>query len=752
MSDKLFIEDICRKLKPIFGKKIDEIYLRYSIAETREEKEEIISVLNLLYKKHLGELLDRNILLEPPKAEIIKGDYNLATVSYSGKRLYPFGLREKDWPRHVCISGMSGSGKTTFAFSILDSLIKHNKSFLVFDWKKSFRPLCKAAPDVMCFTIGNNSVSNLFRVNINKPPRGINAKEWINVLCDLLVEGFAVSYGVHKVLLETLDKSFKAWGVYEGSENYPTWHHIKYDLENALSKAKGRESGWVESALRIATVLTFGNFGDICNSKEEGLSIEDILDKKVILELNALSNIEKKFFCEYVLTYIYKFKKANQKTIEGKFDYAVLVDEAHNIFLKRPTSFAQESVTDMIYREMREYGTSLICLDQHISKLSDSIKGNSACVVAFQQQLPQDISDISSLMQISEDKNYFSMLNVGNAIVKLSERYTSPFLIETPLLDIVKENISDRYVRERVELLLNTRGFLGNSNREKLEDFKKNVPEVNMELSRDGQEISSNVVSTNQVNPLSGNVNNCEDDNQIFTNEMVQKKINEVNELINKRYGKDIVNKEDKNDVENKINVDSCEDKLNSNISHQKTSKEYFEEKERELADVELNSKKRKRLQNGESFDAVQQVLYDFVSKKLNEGRSLKELERMLEENKEEGGYSLSDIGVVINFALKEKFNTDADLQIQENKNNIEKKIYKGDIPISNSLTDEQKMFLSFLQNNPNIDYGVTVIYKHLGLSSRKGNEVKNQLLQQNLIKVEEIRSNKGWKKVIRLS
>ena len=29
----------------------------------------------------------------------------------------------------------------------------------------------------------------------------------------------------------------------------------------------------------------------------------------------------------------------------------------------------------MIYRELREYGISLICLDQHISKLSDTVKG-----------------------------------------------------------------------------------------------------------------------------------------------------------------------------------------------------------------------------------------------------------------------------------------------------------------------------------------------------------------------------------------
>ena len=37
---------------------------------------------------------------------------------------------------------------------------------------------------------------------------------------------------------------------------------------------------------------------------------------KAIFELNSLSNIEKKFFCEFILTYIYKHKKAKQSKID----------------------------------------------------------------------------------------------------------------------------------------------------------------------------------------------------------------------------------------------------------------------------------------------------------------------------------------------------------------------------------------------------------------------------------------------------
>jgi hypothetical protein len=471
------VEEICNKLRPVFGKKIDEVYLQYSMAEGREEREDIAHMLNALYHKNLNKLLDQGVLLEPPRKESVEGDYPLATVSYAGKKLYSFALRERDWPRHVCVTGMSGSGKTTFAFNIIQNFIKQDKNFLVFDWKKSFRPLIKASPEIMCITVGDDRVSNVFRTNINVPPKGVPPKEWINVLCDLLTESFSASFGVHKVLLETLDEAFKEWGIYNGSENYPTWNHIKWRLDEKMDKVKTRESGWLESAMRIATVLTFGDFGKVVNYKgEDSITVDELLDKKVLMELSALGGIEKKFFCEFILTYIYKLKKARQNTPDSKFDHAIVVDEAHNIFLKKPTHFSNESVTDMIYREMREYGTSLVCLDQHISKISDTVKGNSACHIAFQQQLPQDIFDISDLMQLRESKHFFSQLEVGTAIVKLSERYQMPFLIEVPMSPLRKENVTDADVKGRMDAILSGRAIENGEDEEFRKELVKETP------------------------------------------------------------------------------------------------------------------------------------------------------------------------------------------------------------------------------------------------------------------------------------
>ena len=184
----LSVEEICNKLRPVFGKKIDQIYFQYTVANGREEQDEIVHVLNALYQKHLNQLLDKGVLLEPPRKEAIDGDYTLAKVSYAGRKLFDFKLRERDWPRHVCVTGMSGSGKTTFAFKIIESLNKNNKPYLIFDWKKSFRPLLDKDNTILAFTVGDDEVANLFKTNINQPPKGVAPKEWINVLSDLLTE------------------------------------------------------------------------------------------------------------------------------------------------------------------------------------------------------------------------------------------------------------------------------------------------------------------------------------------------------------------------------------------------------------------------------------------------------------------------------------------------------------------------------------------------------------------------------------
>ena len=651
------IEEISKKLKPLFGKKIDGLYLKYSLAETLEEKNEILQFLKILYEKNLNKLLDTQVLLEPPKKQDVQGEYPLAQVEYNGKELFTFGLNEKDWSRHMCVTGMSGSGKTTFAFKILDNFIQKKKPFLVLDWKKSFRPLTTTNPDLLTFTIGNEKVSNLFKMNINRPPVGVEPKEWINVLCDILTESFGTSFGVHKVLLETLDEIFEKWGIYEGGKHYPNWLHVKKMLEIRAKDARGRETEWFESALRIASVLTFGSFGKVISyDGKKSLPIEDLFDKQVVFELNSLGNIEKKFFCEFVLTYIYKLKKAQERKANENFNYAILVDEAHNVFLKNKTNFLSESVTDMVYREMREYGISLICLDQHVSKLSDTVKGNSACSIAFQQQLPEDIREISSLMQLEDKKEVFSRIPVGSAIVKLSERHTSPFLVKIPFTELRNQQLSDEKIASKMDCLI--QGI----------SLEKQDPEFKQALVGEPIEIPQTIGLKEQT---------------------ITEQIPKIQEILIEEIP--------------------------------------------EVKEIPLTK--------------TQEVLYDFVLKKLDQGIEFKKIENMLEKATSENLYNLSDVLTVVNKALKERLSKGINVQTR-----LKSTLARSESDSKEDLGKDEKRFISFLELNSNHEDSTIEIYKKVGLSTRKGNVIKNKLLEKGLIKIEEKRYAQGWKKLIRPS
>lgn len=639
MQSMKTVEELCRKLRPIFGSKIDRLYLQYTLADTLEKRLEIERIINALYQKYINQvILTEKILLEPPRKEEIKGEYPLGLITYADRNLYPFELREEDWIRHLCITGMSGSGKTNFAYQILGNLIIKKKPFMVFDWKKGFRSLTKIDKNIMLFTVGNENVSNLFRFNINKPPKNTNPKEWLNFLCDLISECFSTSFGVHKILLNVLDNAFREFGVYEGSGNYPTWLQIKDRLEN-LNVERGRESEWLTSAQRIAHILTFGSFGEAINYKGfDSMSIEELFDKRVIFELDALGTIEKKFFCEFVLGYIYKYMKKNNQTVKD-FKYSILVDEAHNIFLKDRPNFLKETITDVIYREIREYGIGLICLDQHISKLSDVVAGNSATNIAFQQILPNDVEVISSLMSLKEHKNFFSMLSVGQAIVMATGRFHSTFLINVPLINLRSKIVSDKeimnmmkdYILKYRKLKIFDEDVRIEKLRKKIEDFKK----VESVFKQSGVETT----------------------NEAILNQVKIKETIEAKGLVNH---------------------------LQQNIYLQ--SKDLLK-----------------------TFKDIKAVKKYFLNQ----------------------GFKLTDINRALN-----KLVVDV-------KNSRE---YEEDVVLDN----EEKKILKYVYKNPNKN--TSQLYKDLKLSARKGNYLKNKLLSNGMIKINEVRNNKGWEKTIVLS
>ena len=84
------VKQLCRKLRPVVGSRIDKIWQAYLI-EDDKGKEELEEHLKLLSSSVISEKLDKDdIYLFPPPDERACGPYYMGHVLYNNKCLYPF--------------------------------------------------------------------------------------------------------------------------------------------------------------------------------------------------------------------------------------------------------------------------------------------------------------------------------------------------------------------------------------------------------------------------------------------------------------------------------------------------------------------------------------------------------------------------------------------------------------------------------------------------------------------------------------
>lgn len=420
------IEDVFRKLKPILGERIDRLWLAYQ--SDPKARRTIESILGLLAAKYLGENYEKNqILLEPPAEDKAWGEYPLGTVYYGERPCYSFGLREDEWVQHVSIFGRTGSGKTNVGFLILRNFLEKGKPFLVFDWKRSYRDLIKK-DNIKVFTVGRNSSPFYFNPLIS--PKGTEPTVWLKKLIEILCHAYFLGEGVSYLLLKAIDWAYRKYGVYEDPKQYPAFEDVKEWIDSC--RTKGREAMWMDSTKRTIGTLCFGEIGKALNVRKS-VPIGDLLKDNVIFELDALTNSDKTFFTEALLLWIHHYR-LNQGE-RGTFKHAILIEEAHHILLRKKHEMTgEETIMDVILREIRELGESIILIDQHPSLISIPALGNTYTTIAMNLKHRIDINTIADTILLEyDDKEFLSRLPVGSAIVKLQGRWFKPFLVRFPL-------------------------------------------------------------------------------------------------------------------------------------------------------------------------------------------------------------------------------------------------------------------------------------------------------------------------------
>jgi hypothetical protein len=443
-----YVRILCQRLKPILGNRMSQVFEAYC-AEDAEGKQQIETYLELLSAKHLPTGLDDSQPgLIPPSEKQAYGPYTIGSVVYAGKCLYDFGLREDEWIQHVGVFGRSGAGKTNVGFVILKQLQDKGKPVLIFDWKRNYRDLLTLPEfeNIEVYTIGRNIAPFTFNPLI--PPKGTNPKTWLKKLIEVIAHAYLLGNGVMYLLQQAIDSVYEEAGVYSGKViNWPTFRDV---LEKARNRdARGREAGWLSSTLRALASLCFGDMDTLVNTGENQ-NLEHILSKTVILELDALTQQDKIFFVEALLLWIHHRRMVEQE--RETFKHAILIEEAHHIFSgERRSLIGGQSVMEITFREIREFGESLIILDQHPSQISLPALGNTYCTICMNLKHKTDINAMAQCLLLDKEKDLLGTLEVGQAIVKLQGRIARPFQILVPEFAIEKGRVTDAWIQERMQ-------------------------------------------------------------------------------------------------------------------------------------------------------------------------------------------------------------------------------------------------------------------------------------------------------------
>jgi len=445
-----FATNSVRERKERVAQLLDKELVRSAILSqlTDNEEDSIESDLNTyLTLRFLPELTGEIPIFNYPDTATANGDFQVGVV-HDHDLTYPFAIREQEMIRHLLFVGSTGSGKTNLALLLVKQFLRKDKPFLVVDWKRNYRDLIAlpeaSGKEILVFTVGREVCPLHFNPLI--PPRGTSPHVWLSKLIEIISHAYFLGEGVAYILSKAIDSVYKDFGVYNGNNNWPSFRNVLSYLENY--ECKGRETQWLASALRAVAALCFGEMDRILN--HGNYPIDSILAKNVILEVDALTDSAKIFLTESLLLWIHHFRMAEGKRENLK--HICIIEEAHHILSRKLQIISgTETITDILLREVREFGESVIVIDQDPSLLSIPALGNTYTTVCFGLKERSDISVMASALNLNgEDRDILTKLEVGQAIVKLQGRWSDPFLIEVPKVDINKGSVTDDLLKQRM--------------------------------------------------------------------------------------------------------------------------------------------------------------------------------------------------------------------------------------------------------------------------------------------------------------
>lgn len=436
-------------------------------------------------------------------------EINLGKLVQSGNIIekIDISLDRESLDKHIFVTGVTGSGKTTTCQKIL---IDSNLPFLIIEPAKTeYRILKNNYENLIVFTLGKDFITP-FRLN----PFEFFAHESITSRVDMIKASIEAAFDMEAAIPQIIETAMYecyedyGWSIpknknekYEnpfadGVYAFPTLQDLIDKIETVVlrqgfdQKLRDDYIGSIKARLQG---LLVGSKGMMLNTKRS-IDFEDLLEKRVVLELEEIrSGTEKALIMGFIMTNLIEAIKSRFSK-KGCHSHITLIEEAHRLLSKyvpgeNPTKKqGVETFTDML-AEIRKYGESLVIVDQIPNKLTPEVLKNTNTKIVHKLFAQDDKDAIGNTIILDkEQKEFLSSLETGRAIV-FSQGFNKAIQVKIKSVtdtmsrdliseDILQKNVYD-YYRENYK-----RGIISGS------DLFKTTPSVEeiqllIELSRD---------------------------------------------------------------------------------------------------------------------------------------------------------------------------------------------------------------------------------------------------------------------------
>jgi hypothetical protein len=435
------LPDLWRRLKPLYGKKIDLLWLEHETT-TPERKLEIEAFVTLLAAKRLGLAIgeEKLVLDAPPAALIGDGEFTIGMVSYPSIPPYPFRVTRNELLRHIFILGPTGTGKSTLLLNLLVQIQVAAIPFMVFDFKRGYRTLLRApgSDRLIVFTVGRHTAP--LAINALRPPPGVEFEEWAEGLVGIISTSYLLMQGARNVLKEAMLQAREQHG--EGATLTHAHELLAGELD--VTRAGSRRYGWLESSTRSLEELTKGSFGRALNATT-ATPVSELLQRSVVFELQGFGDDQKRFFCLFWLEVVLLLRK-NSAAPRETLQHVLVFDEGHNVFPRERQG--EVSIPARLAREVREFGEAIIAATQQ-ADVSESLIANSGFKFILRCDYPRDVTFASQLLQIKPE--WLPKLPIGTGVARLPVRYYSPILFTFAQQPIKNLSVTDDEVHQQWE-------------------------------------------------------------------------------------------------------------------------------------------------------------------------------------------------------------------------------------------------------------------------------------------------------------